>query len=87
MPTFKEQGYDVIMGSNRGIGAPAGIPKDALNALQKAIASAMQDPEFLEAAARQNLPLAYQNAADFQNYLNDLTADLQQIWDEQPWIQ
>ena len=87
VPTFKEQGYDVIMGSNRGIGAPAGIPEDVLNALQKAIASAVQDPEFLEAAARQNLPLAYQNAADFQSYLNDLTADLQQIWDEQPWIQ
>lgn len=41
VPTFKEQGYDVIMGSDRGIGAPAGFPDDALVALQDAIAKAV----------------------------------------------
>ena len=86
VPTFTEQGYDVIMGSNRGIGAPAGIPQDAVKALSAAISRAVQDPEFLDAALRQNLPLSYQSATDFQGYLDGLSSDLQQIWNEQPWI-
>lgn len=87
VPTFKEQGYDVIMGSNRGIGAPAGLAEDALDALQEAIAEAIADPEFLEAAEKQKLPLAYQDAADFKAYLETLNANIQQIWDETPWVE
>lgn len=85
VPTFKEQGYDVIMGSDRGIGAPAGFPQDALIALQDAIAKAVQDPEFLAAAAAQNLPIAYQSAEDFQAHLDKLNASFQTLWDENPW--
>ncbi|MBU2890827.1 tripartite tricarboxylate transporter substrate binding protein [Celeribacter halophilus] len=86
VPTFKEQGYDVIMGSDRGIGAPAGIPEEALNALQEAISKAVKDPEFLEAATKQNLALNYQNADEFQAHLDVLGAQLQQLWDKNPWI-
>jgi tripartite-type tricarboxylate transporter receptor subunit TctC len=87
VPTFQEQGFDVIMGSNRGIGAPAGLPEEALNALQEAIGKAMEDPEFLEAANKQNLPLAYQNAEDFSAFLTELNSNLQAIWDETPWVE
>lgn len=86
VPTFKEQGYDVVMGSDRGIGAPAGIPEEALNALQEAIAKAVKDPEFLEAAAKQNLALNYQNAAEFQAHLDAMGAQLQALWDKNPWV-
>jgi tripartite-type tricarboxylate transporter receptor subunit TctC len=86
VPTFKEQGYDVIMGSDRGIGAPAGIPEEALNALQEAISKAVKDPEFLEAATKQNLALNYQNADEFQAHLDVLGSQLQQLWDKNPWI-
>jgi len=87
VPTFAEQGYEVVMGSDRGIGAPAGIPEEALNALQDAIAKTIEDPEFLEAAENQKLPLAYRDAAGFQDYLESLGENLQQIWDENPWVQ
>ncbi|MGR3272686.1 tripartite tricarboxylate transporter substrate binding protein [Thalassococcus profundi] len=87
VPTFAEQGYEVVMGSDRGIGAPAGIPEEALNALQDAIAKTIEDPEFLEAAENQKLPLAYRDAAGFQDYLGSLGENLQQIWDENPWVQ
>jgi tripartite-type tricarboxylate transporter receptor subunit TctC len=86
VPTFKEQGYDVVMGSDRGIGVPAGIPEEALNALQEAIAKAVKDPEFLEAAAKQNLALNYQNAAEFQAHLDAMGAQLQALWDKNPWV-
>lgn len=86
VPTFGEQGYDVIMGSNRGIGAPANFPKDALNKLEVAIGKAVKDPEFLVAAKKQNLPLAYQNSEDFGNYLKGLNKNLQVIWKETPWV-
>jgi tripartite-type tricarboxylate transporter receptor subunit TctC len=66
IPTFKEQGYDVIMGSNRGIGASAGIPSEVLDALENAVAKAVEDPEFVEAAQKQQLALSYQDAASFK---------------------
>ncbi len=87
VPTFKEQGFDVVMGSDRGVGAPAGIPQEALDALQNAIAQTVEDPEFLEAASKQALPLNYQDSAEFQAYLEQLGANLQNIWDETPWVE
>ncbi|GGG83723.1 hypothetical protein GCM10011415_37100 [Salipiger pallidus] len=86
VPTFQEQGYDLVMGSSRGIGAPAGIPKEALNALQEAIAKTVEDPEFLAAAEKQDLPLDFQNAADFQAKLDELDSNLQTLWKEDPWV-
>lgn len=87
MPTFAEQGYDIVMGSDRGLGAPAGIPEEALAALEDAVAQAMDDPEFEEAAKRQDLPLFYQNAEEFHTHLETVDGNLREIWQESPWVQ
>ncbi|HEY1361985.1 MAG TPA: tripartite tricarboxylate transporter substrate binding protein [Xanthobacteraceae bacterium] len=52
IPTFREQGYDVVVGSWRCIVAPKGIPADRLRFLETSILAALQDPEF-QAKARQ----------------------------------
>lgn len=87
VPTFAEEGYDVVMGSDRGIAAPAGIPDEALTALQDAIAQTMQDPEFLEAAAEQNLSLNYLDAEAFEAHLEKVNTTLEEIWAETPWVE
>lgn len=87
VPTFKEQGYDVIMGSDRGIGAPAGLPEDVLEKLQAAVEQAVRDPEFQEAAKKQDLALSYQDSQEFRQHLETLNASLTELWEAEPWIE
>jgi tripartite-type tricarboxylate transporter receptor subunit TctC len=87
VPTFKEQGFDVVMGSDRGLAAPAGFPEEALATIQAAVEAAINDPEFQERAQKQRLPLAFMNAEDFGAKLERMNETLQGIWDEQPWAE
>ena len=57
VPTFREQGFDVVIGSARGIVAPPGFPPEAARALEAAFAAAFADPRFTADAERVSLPL------------------------------
>lgn len=46
VPTFKEQGFDVVLGSWRCIIGPKGIPADRLKFLEDNIIATLKDPEF-----------------------------------------
>lgn len=50
VPTFQEQGFDVIVGSWRTIAGPKGIPPERLKFLEAKFVEAMSDPEFIERA-------------------------------------
>jgi putative tricarboxylic transport membrane protein len=45
VPTFKEQGYDIIEGAYRGVAAPPGTPDDVIKVLADAFDKVMKDPE------------------------------------------
>jgi tripartite-type tricarboxylate transporter receptor subunit TctC len=53
IPTFSEQGFDVIVGSWRCIVGPKGIPEDRLRFLENNIIAALKNPEF-QAKAKQS---------------------------------
>lgn len=84
-PTFREQGYDVVAGSSRGIAAPAGVPADVVTRLEDAIDKAMKDPAYLEAAKKAEIPLAYMPADAYKAFLDRATVDLEATWKETPW--
>jgi tripartite-type tricarboxylate transporter receptor subunit TctC len=46
IPTFREQGFDVVVGSWRCIVGPKGIPEDRLRFLETNIVAALKNPEF-----------------------------------------
>lgn len=50
VPTFKEQGFDVIFGSWRTIFGPKGIPADRLKILEAKLLEAMNDKAFQDRA-------------------------------------
>lgn len=52
IPTFREQGFDVVVGSWRCIVAPKGIPEDRLRFLESSLIATMKDAEF-QAKAKQ----------------------------------
>lgn len=87
VPTFKEQGYDVVSGSQRGIAAPKGMSQEHIDALAAAIEQAIQDPEFRQQAEDQALPLRYLGPAEYQELLNQASSEAEQIWNETPWVE
>ena len=87
VPTFKEQGFDVVSGSARGIAAPAGTPQEAVDALAAAIEKAVMDPEFAKKAEEQALPLQYLGPDEYRQMLEQSQQEAKQIWDENPWVE
>lgn len=45
VPTFKEQGYDIVEGAYRGVAAPPGTPDEIVKILADAFEKVMKDPE------------------------------------------
>lgn len=86
-PTFREQGYDVIMASIRGIAMPAGTPEEIVNKFAEACEKAIADPEFQEKCAAASLPLKYLGPKDYLAKLEQSQKSFQQLWDTNPWIQ
>ncbi|WP_096785368.1 tripartite tricarboxylate transporter substrate binding protein [Rhodobacter sp. CZR27] len=66
LPTAKEQGFDVIMSSERGLAARCDVPEDVRQKISDAVNVALADPAFLEKAKQQALPLSYKSGADWQ---------------------
>lgn len=50
VPTFKEQGFNVVVGTWRMIAGPKGIPADRLATLESALLKTLKDPAFVKKA-------------------------------------
>ncbi|SMO85295.1 tripartite tricarboxylate transporter substrate binding protein [Paracoccus laeviglucosivorans] len=66
LPTAKEQGYDVIISSERGLAARCEVPEEIRARLADAVDKALANPEFQAQAAKQSVPLSFQSGADWQ---------------------
>lgn len=85
VPTFKEQGVEVLSVANRGLAAPKNIPADILAKLESALEKAINDPEYNENAKKASIPLEYLNSKDFAAHLNKLETGLRDLWNVTPW--
>jgi tripartite-type tricarboxylate transporter receptor subunit TctC len=76
IPTLKEQGINVsTWGSVKGVGAPAGTPKQVVEYLEATLRKICEDPEFKKTMADLNQPVMYLNGADFAKFLQEAHAD------------
>ena len=72
VPTLKEQGYNCVLSSWRGCLAPADVPQEILDALDKAAEKMIATDTFYEASIKLGEPRAYKNMKDFTDaYKND----------------
>lgn len=85
LPTFKEQGYDIIMSSLRGIGAPKGLPADVREKLVEAVRKASEDPAFREQARKMFVPLRYLGPDAYTAELESNEIMFKQVWRDSPW--
>ena len=66
------QGYDVSLAASRGVSAPAGTPKEILNALSAAIKKAMETKEHKAKMVDQGLVQLYMDPAQFEAYWSEV---------------
>ncbi|SMB93645.1 Tripartite-type tricarboxylate transporter, receptor component TctC [Thermanaeromonas toyohensis ToBE] len=82
VPTFKEQGLNVIMSVSRGIAAPAGTPKEILDILTSALDKATKNPEHIAKAKELGLALDPIKGEDYKKFLK---AEEQRIKELMGW--
>lgn len=85
VPTFKEQGVNVEMGSERGIVAPKGLPVDVMAKLSEATAKIMKNPEFLAKIESQYTQEDYLPGPQWRERLAVADAKFRALWQSQPW--
>ncbi|MET1115373.1 MAG: tripartite tricarboxylate transporter substrate binding protein, partial [Comamonas sp.] len=76
VPTTAEQGYELKASSERGIGAPRGIPDDIARRLQESIEQSLRNSAFLEAAKADAPVLAFLPGEEWERHLQELRARL-----------
>jgi len=85
VPTFREQGFDVVDGSLRGLAAPAGTPPAALQRLAQVVRGVMEHPDFIAAATQQQLPLRFLDPDQHRAVLIAMREKYQAMWTRHPW--
>jgi tripartite-type tricarboxylate transporter receptor subunit TctC len=69
VPTLRESGIDVAMTQWYGLAAPAGTPREAVEALQKAVKAALQAPEVLRVYRADGAQEAALQGAAFRDFI------------------
>ncbi|MCO6416501.1 tripartite tricarboxylate transporter substrate binding protein [Siccirubricoccus sp. KC 17139] len=85
VPTFREQGFDVVEGSMRGLAAPAGLPRPVLEKLVNAARQAAQDPEWQAVATQLALPLRLLGPDEYRAELVAMKSHYEKLWHQHPW--
>lgn len=86
LPTYREQGVDVLGSAARGFIAAPGLPAEITERLLGAFRALVQDPAFRAEAERLAMPLRPVLGADFRAEALAMEADLRAIWAARPWV-
>ncbi len=76
--TAEEQGYKIYSGVHRGIGMPAGAPKDVVDALSGALGKVIQSGEFREKMEKLTYAPLYMNPATYEKFWADYETQAKQ---------
>jgi tripartite-type tricarboxylate transporter receptor subunit TctC len=85
VPTFKEQGINVIMASLRGVAAPKGLPAPVREQLVQAVQKAVADPDFQSKAANAFAPLRFLEPVSYAAELKESEDGFKALWQVMPW--
>ena len=85
VPTFREQGYDLVAGSARGLAGPPGLPAPVRAQLEQAFAAAFADPAFLQEAERVFLPLRPLVGPAYREMAAQVDMVARTLWKVRPW--
>jgi len=85
VPTFKEQGVNVVMSSERGLVGPKGLPVEVQAKLEKALEKVANNPDFRKQIQSQFTELDYLPSGPWQERLKKADVELRALWARNRW--
>ncbi|MBI0538885.1 tripartite tricarboxylate transporter substrate binding protein [Roseomonas sp. KE2513] len=85
VPTFREQGLDVLGGSARGFVGPPGLSPEITARLIEAFRTVLSDPAFLGEAERLNLPLRPLLGDAYKAAVMAEAESARRLYERSPW--
>ena len=85
VPSFTEQGVNLVFSSERGIVAPVGISPDVQRRLTEALRAIAADPEFQKQMTSQFTEMDYLEGAAWKARLDDAAGKFANLWKTTPW--
>jgi putative tricarboxylic transport membrane protein len=70
VPTMKELGYPIVVGTGRGLALPAGVPKEAVATLEGMVRRAITSKIWKDYSAANNFEENFLDGAQFRKYLD-----------------
>lgn len=86
MPTYREQGIDLLGSASRGFAAPARLPAPIREGLEAGFAAALADPAFAREAERLGMPLRPLVGAAYRDFVTSTEASYRALWQRRPWV-
>ena len=86
VPTAREQGVDIVLGSERGMAIHADVPVEIRRRFEAAIKATLNDPAFQAKAESLNLPFAFLTGDEWAKWLDNRKQVYQTMWNTAPWI-
>ena len=71
VPTLREQGIDYVNGTDRGIVAPKGTPREALLYWEGVLKKAMQDPEVISSFDKKGTLIIFKGSDEYGKYIDE----------------
>ena len=87
LPTYREQGLDVLGNASRGFIAPPGLPEEITQRLLVAFAAMLADPAFIREAERLAMPLRPLLGPDYRAAALAMEVELRSLWAARRWNQ
>lgn len=85
LPTFREQGFDIVGGVVRGLAMPAATPAPIRARLEAALRATMTDLGWQMEAERLGQPLRRMDGAAFTRLVLSEDMALRRLWQDSPW--
>lgn len=79
VPTLKEQGYNVVSGTWRGLAVPKGTSPEIVNKLNQAFETAVKSEEFKDFMNSSNFGIKYLNGQEFKGFIEEDTVTINEI--------
>lgn len=79
VPTFTEEGYDVVSATARGYAAPAGLPDAVAKKLEDALQGAIENEEVVAKMDNLGLTTSFQNAKDYGEFWTKQESDYKAV--------
>jgi len=82
LPTFADQGYDIIWSVQRGIVVPKGTPQDRIDVLEEALRKAANDENFIADVEKAGGEVKFRSQQNYIDYLDTLNKDIATVADQ-----